>query len=59
MTGITPEAKKIGLYEKWSTTMPVVSMKSIPPKPDPMLAMPNTVETEFRGKTSEGRARIF
>jgi hypothetical protein len=40
ISGITPNPKKTGVYEKWSTAHPVMSVNTIPPNPDPMLASP-------------------
>src|ERR1017187_2014090 len=40
ISGRIPNPKNTGVYEYRSTTHPVISVKSMPPNPDPMLARP-------------------
>src|SRR5674476_1386965 len=59
ISGRIPNPKNVGVYEYRSTTHPVISVNSMPPKPDPMLARPYTDPTADFGNTSAGKLSMF
>src|ERR1035437_7374872 len=54
-----PTPTNTGTYEEWSTTHPVKRLNTIPPKPAPMLAMPQMEPTVLPGNRSAGIANMF
>ena len=56
MSGMMPYAMNTGVYPYWSIIRPLSQLNSIPPKPEPMLASPQTDATMFFGTTSGGNA---